>query len=391
MRRSAPRRDLPPTHGMSQAASAPRSLNNARAGPEGAARSVRRSERHIRSARREPVVAGRTGRRRVDRRAGRADRGHRLWRLVGAAGSAARAACAGRAGAGRGGRDRPAGQRERRGAAGALGARRTRRRPPMPAPIRWPRRADRAGPALSPAGAGCAGDGVARRSDRRDRPARPAAPRSGRERHGGCVGRCRCRQRRGGDSGGRGRRSRRSNCWPCARPGCGCRRPTARCCSKRSWTRANAMSCRSWKTPAVLRAGNSGSVYFVVNGQTYGPAAPGAQVVKNVALSPEALTASLCAGRPDRRPRSGGRSWLWPMPARLRLCAGGTDRVICSMRRVAGRAVRGYLGCDPGPARPDRCRTTRSAPGATSTAASRGRSGWARCWWGATRRSRSRR
>lgn len=42
--------------------------------------------------------------------------------------------------------------------------------------------------------------------------------------------------------------------------------------------------------PAVLRSGNSGSVYFAVNGQTYGPAAPGAQVVKNVALSPEALT-----------------------------------------------------------------------------------------------------
>ncbi|PZQ99365.1 MAG: DUF4115 domain-containing protein [Cereibacter sphaeroides] len=42
--------------------------------------------------------------------------------------------------------------------------------------------------------------------------------------------------------------------------------------------------------PAVLRAGNSGSIYFAVNGQTFGPAAPGAQVVKNVALSPEALT-----------------------------------------------------------------------------------------------------
>jgi cytoskeletal protein RodZ len=46
------------------------------------------------------------------------------------------------------------------------------------------------------------------------------------------------------------------------------------------------------EAPAVLRAGNSGSVYFAVNGQTFGPAAPGAQVVKNVALSPEALTAS---------------------------------------------------------------------------------------------------
>lgn len=44
--------------------------------------------------------------------------------------------------------------------------------------------------------------------------------------------------------------------------------------------------------PPVLRAGNSGSVYFAVNGQTYGPAAPGAQVVKNVALSAEALAAS---------------------------------------------------------------------------------------------------
>lgn len=43
--------------------------------------------------------------------------------------------------------------------------------------------------------------------------------------------------------------------------------------------------------PPVLRAGNSGAVYFAVNGRTYGPAAPGAQVVKNVELSPAALTA----------------------------------------------------------------------------------------------------
>jgi len=40
----------------------------------------------------------------------------------------------------------------------------------------------------------------------------------------------------------------------------------------------------------VLRAGNSGSVYFAVNGRTYGPAAPGASVVKNLALSADALT-----------------------------------------------------------------------------------------------------
>lgn len=40
----------------------------------------------------------------------------------------------------------------------------------------------------------------------------------------------------------------------------------------------------------MLRTGNSGAVYFAVNGQTYGPAAPGPQVVKNVELSPTALT-----------------------------------------------------------------------------------------------------
>ncbi len=42
--------------------------------------------------------------------------------------------------------------------------------------------------------------------------------------------------------------------------------------------------------PATLRTGNSGSVYFAVNGATYGPAGPGANVVKDVALSPAALT-----------------------------------------------------------------------------------------------------
>ncbi|MFD1882476.1 RodZ domain-containing protein [Paracoccus pacificus] len=43
--------------------------------------------------------------------------------------------------------------------------------------------------------------------------------------------------------------------------------------------------------PPVLRAGNSGAVYFAVNGQTYGPAAPGAQVVKNIEMSPVNLSA----------------------------------------------------------------------------------------------------
>lgn len=45
----------------------------------------------------------------------------------------------------------------------------------------------------------------------------------------------------------------------------------------------------------VLRSGNSGSVYFLVNGQTFGPAAPGANVVKNVALSADSLTQTYAA------------------------------------------------------------------------------------------------
>ena len=44
--------------------------------------------------------------------------------------------------------------------------------------------------------------------------------------------------------------------------------------------------------PPLLRTGNSGAVYFSVNGRTYGPAAPGPQVVKNVELSPTSLTAN---------------------------------------------------------------------------------------------------
>lgn len=40
----------------------------------------------------------------------------------------------------------------------------------------------------------------------------------------------------------------------------------------------------------VLRAGNSGSVYFTVNGKTYGPASPGNQVVKNLSLDMASLT-----------------------------------------------------------------------------------------------------
>ena len=41
--------------------------------------------------------------------------------------------------------------------------------------------------------------------------------------------------------------------------------------------------------PPTLRAGNAGSLYFNVNGNTYGPAGDGPAVIKNVALSPEDL------------------------------------------------------------------------------------------------------
>lgn len=42
----------------------------------------------------------------------------------------------------------------------------------------------------------------------------------------------------------------------------------------------------------VLRAGNSGSVYFSVNGKTYGPASPGSNVIKNLALDAASLTSN---------------------------------------------------------------------------------------------------
>jgi len=52
------------------------------------------------------------------------------------------------------------------------------------------------------------------------------------------------------------------------------------------------------ETAAVFRTGNSGSVYFVVDGVAYGPAAPGAQVVKDIALSSDALTEKFALADP---------------------------------------------------------------------------------------------
>jgi hypothetical protein len=44
------------------------------------------------------------------------------------------------------------------------------------------------------------------------------------------------------------------------------------------------------ETAAVFRTGNSGSIYFVVDGVPHGPIAPGAQVVKDIPLEAGSLT-----------------------------------------------------------------------------------------------------
>lgn len=52
----------------------------------------------------------------------------------------------------------------------------------------------------------------------------------------------------------------------------------------------------------VLRTGNSGAVYFAVNGQTYGPAAPGAQVVSGIELATGSLTERFAVADPGADP-----------------------------------------------------------------------------------------
>lgn len=56
------------------------------------------------------------------------------------------------------------------------------------------------------------------------------------------------------------------------------------------------------ETPPVLRTGNSGAIYFAVNGQAFGPVAEGARVVKNVELSPDALTGKFAAADLQKDP-----------------------------------------------------------------------------------------
>ncbi|MDX5350222.1 MAG: DUF4115 domain-containing protein, partial [Paracoccaceae bacterium] len=54
--------------------------------------------------------------------------------------------------------------------------------------------------------------------------------------------------------------------------------------------------------PPVFRTGNSGAVYFLVDGAMVGPAAPGANVVKNIALSPESLVEGFATADLSRDP-----------------------------------------------------------------------------------------
>lgn len=51
--------------------------------------------------------------------------------------------------------------------------------------------------------------------------------------------------------------------------------------------------------PPVLRAGESGAVYFAVSGVTYGPAGSKGAVTKNITLSPEALTERFAEADPS--------------------------------------------------------------------------------------------
>jgi hypothetical protein len=45
-------------------------------------------------------------------------------------------------------------------------------------------------------------------------------------------------------------------------------------------------------TAPVLRVGESGALYFAVNGETYGPAGSDGTVTKNLVLTPDVLTAT---------------------------------------------------------------------------------------------------
>lgn len=70
--------------------------------------------------------------------------------------------------------------------------------------------------------------------------------------------------------------------------------------------------------PPTLRAGNSGSVFFAVNGATFGPAGKGTSVAKNVVLSAEALTQSYTVANLTEDPELARLAALVTDPATVR-------------------------------------------------------------------------
>ena len=55
-------------------------------------------------------------------------------------------------------------------------------------------------------------------------------------------------------------------------------------------------------SPSVIeRAGNSGALFFLINGQLYGPAGNGTSTVKNIELLPESLTQIYDVYSPDKK------------------------------------------------------------------------------------------
>ena len=54
--------------------------------------------------------------------------------------------------------------------------------------------------------------------------------------------------------------------------------------------------------PPVLRAGNSGSLYFSVQGRAYGPAGPGTSVARQVVLGVEQITTAYLQADLDADP-----------------------------------------------------------------------------------------
>ncbi len=71
---------------------------------------------------------------------------------------------------------------------------------------------------------------------------------------------------------------------------------------------------------AVFKTGNSGSIYFVVDGVPYGPAAPGANIVKDIALSPEALTEKFALANCELDPALSSYASTVVDPAAIPLC-----------------------------------------------------------------------